>query len=452
MRIARNHSQHGIVAAVALVGLLAGSPVFAQDTKAEAKQETRVEDVTAIRSAIEKLASTDFDARRAAADELVARGHSVVAELEKVVSESKDPELRWQARRVLRRIDRQQNDAHNDTQDSNANEGRDPATATPGTRRLERVRRGPVQRRAPQDRRGFDLDFPGIDPDFAERIREQIEQMLPPGQGFRLAPGQAGTQSGSSLKVEIGPNGVNVEESTNENGKESVKKYSAKDMESLLQKHPELMGRIGVAPRITMPDFGSLFGRGASPFGGRSPFQGSPFQGAPFQGSPFEDLHRDLGSLEERMRELEERLRSGRLTSPWPRAGESDDGAAKGQTDTGGAEKPSTDSPSNDDQDQPAPLPQGPTLGVMIRDSIPEGVRAYLELENGVGLWVDSVVDGSLAAKAGVRAGDILVSIGSTSLRGPADVRSALSAIKANDAGVLTLIRKGVTQRVELAR
>ncbi|MCA8970838.1 MAG: PDZ domain-containing protein [Planctomycetes bacterium] len=446
MRIACNRSQHGIAAAVALVGLLAGSPVFAQDTKAEAKQETRVDDITAVRSAIEKLASTDFDARRAAADELVARGESVVAELEKVVSESKDPELRWQARRVLRRIGRQQTDTQ---QDSRAEGERDAGTANPGARRLERVRRGGLPRRAPQDRGGFDLDFPGIDPDFAERIREQIEQMVPRGHGFRVAPGQAGTQSGSSLKVEIGPNGVNVEESTNENGKESVKKYSAKDMESLLQKHPELKGRIGVAPRITMPDFGSLFGGGASPFSGRSPFQGSPFRGSPFQGSPFENLHRDLGSLEERMKELEERLHAGRFQGP--RAGESDEGAAKGRVDS--PHEDANDDAKGEERDREVQAPQGPTLGVMIRDSIPESVRAYLELENGVGLWVDSVVDGSLAAKAGVRAGDILVSIGSASLRGPADVRSALSAMKTNDdAGVLTLIRKGATQRVELAR
>ena len=421
------------------LALFSATSLAAQDSNAQGgKAEATTSSDASIRSAIDKLASPDFDVRRAAGDELVARGKQAVEALEKVVADSKDPELRWQARRVLRRIDRADSGQRRSAEQPGGDELRSRGRQQ-DERQLERVERGQQARPQPrQDWSDFDPGFPGLDPDFAERIRKQIEEALPRGFGLRFGPGGPGGQGaarGSSLKVEVGPNGVEVEEKANENGKETVKRYSAKDMESLLEKHPELKGRIGVTPRIDidMPDFGSFFG-------------GTPFRGFRFDRAPLRGFEQDLGALEQRMRELEERLRQGGMGA-WRRPS-TDQGRDKSDGDKSDGER--RDPGLESTKPQPA-APDGPTLGVMIRESIPASLRDYLDLEDGVGLWVESVVDASLAAKAGVLSGDILVAIDGAPLRSPSDVRNALSK-KGSAKLSLEIVRKGASKTLTIER
>ena len=63
--------------------------------------------------------------------------------------------------------------------------------------------------------------------------------------------------------------------------------------------------------------------------------------------------------------------------------------------------------------------PKGRRLGVMIQD-LPDALRDYLELAPGVGLMIESVQSGTLAASLRLRAGDIVVGISGTATSGAA--------------------------------
>lgn len=392
------------------------------ETKKEAAQDP-AKTSSSIQSAIEKLGSTDFDTRRSAADELAARGKQALPALKKAIENAEDPELRWQARRVVRRIER------GDTAPT-----RRPA-GLPGDRDENRViQRGDVDklervRRQDEDssRRGrarspfaprfglrgfdpFDFGLPGIDPQFAERLRKQLEDAL---DGRGMAQGQ---RAGSSLSVRIDEDGVHVEEITRENGKESRKTYDAKDMESLLRQHPELKGRVGVAPRIgigRLPDFGSFFGRGAS---------------------PFEDMDRDFADLRERLRRLEERFGAPQFRR---------DANEMKREVPAQRKKPAEKAPTRSDASD------GPKLGVYVRDAIPEAVRSYLGLPAGLGLWIDEVVEGGLAEKAGLRKGDIVTEIAGKQIGSAADVSEALRGEGDRE---IRYLRKGVKKTAKVSR
>ena len=71
-------------------------------------------------------------------------------------------------------------------------------------------------------------------------------------------------------------------------------------------------------------------------------------------------------------------------------------------------------------------------LGVYV-EAVPEAVREFLDLPVGVGLRVQSVVEDSMAAQAGVEAGDILLEVAGRKVASPDDVRGALHAL---DGGV----------------
>src|SRR5690606_29456866 len=92
-----------------------------------------------------------------------------------------------------------------------------------------------------------------------------------------------------------------------------------------------------------------------------------------------------------------------------------------------------------EDQDVPA----GERLGVLVRPGLSEDLRRHLDLEEGVGLYVSEVVDGSLARALGIEADDIVLSLGGQPIGSPADVRSALRGIAAGETVEVVVLRRG---------
>ena len=95
---------------------------------------------------------------------------------------------------------------------------------------------------------------------------------------------------------------------------------------------------------------------------------------------------------------------------------------------------------------EPVPPPDGRRLGVFVRPEIPADVRQYLELEDGTGLMVESVQQGSLAATIGLQGGDIVVKVGSRTIGTTADVQEALAAIDVGQPVEVQFVRKGVAK------
>jgi hypothetical protein len=96
--------------------------------------------------------------------------------------------------------------------------------------------------------------------------------------------------------------------------------------------------------------------------------------------------------------------------------------------------------------DEPAPaeeVPAGERLGVYVAAEISPDLREYLELDEGVGLRVESLMDGSLAEALGIKKGDILISINDRSIKGPSDIRAVLKDLSEKDEVRVELARKG---------
>jgi hypothetical protein len=91
---------------------------------------------------------------------------------------------------------------------------------------------------------------------------------------------------------------------------------------------------------------------------------------------------------------------------------------------------------------------EGPRLGIMVRESISDDLREFLGLEEGVGLQVDQVVDGSLAEKLGLETGDIVLEVAGRRVGTPADVRSALAEVKAGGKVTVRINRKGASKEL----
>ena len=235
-------------------------------------------------------------------------------------------------------------------------------------------------------------------------------------------------------------------------------------MKTLLKKYPQLKGRVGVAPRLRigrggigslpgfdLPGFGPRgldlpgFGRGGA---GRDPFGG--------------DLRKQFEQME--MRQLRERMRSqfgkdGRRGFDFDFDFDFDvdtdrDASSSSSSRSDGARAEQRREARKIEKRREARkiekvAPRGPTLGIYVHDEIPAALRGYLDLPAGQGLWIQSVVDGSLAEKSGLRTGDIVTKIGTRKIASPSDVRAALAA-----KGELTIhyIRKGALKRAKLRR
>lgn len=100
---------------------------------------------------------------------------------------------------------------------------------------------------------------------------------------------------------------------------------------------------------------------------------------------------------------------------------------------------------------QPPPQPIDPNdpnrLGVMVAEVAPE-VRAFLGLAADQGLYVQSIVEGSLAATLGIESGDILLEIAGQQIGAVGDVRNALTSVEAGAKVEVVVNRRGVRKQL----
>ncbi len=169
-----------------------------------------------------RLTDGDLDRREAAFEELVAlaaRVPEVRAWLEARAAGA--DELAWTARLARRELERA---------------AASPVDADPLTRWFDRFDRfDPFGGRDPFE------SLRGADPFGRGRSAfDALEQL------FR-APGALG------LRVQVGPDGVQVQVEEVTDGERSLRTYRAESLEALLQAHPELTPRIGAVPGASAP-------------------------------------------------------------------------------------------------------------------------------------------------------------------------------------------------------
>jgi S1-C subfamily serine protease len=102
----------------------------------------------------------------------------------------------------------------------------------------------------------------------------------------------------------------------------------------------------------------------------------------------------------------------------------------------------------------PAAPPDGtPYMGVFLREGLDDALRAALELEPGVGLLVDDIVEASPAKAAGIRRFDVLVKLDGEPVRTNTQFRQRLVAAASRGAFDIDLLRgaKALRVRVDLA-
>jgi hypothetical protein len=241
---------------------------------------------------------------------------------------------------------------------------------------------------------------------------------------------------------------------------------------------------------------------------GRPPRPAEPF--ARWNDFPFDDLNRQMEELQERFLELQRRFDAGFDPGPWQGGTSQSQGFSMqvgpdgvrvelreqkedGQTETKVLEAPDLESfrqqypevaqqyfgdgkgifrfrsglgrelapwrgfrfaPFGRPDTAPAPEPastappEGRRLGVYLGELDP-AVREFLALPDGVGLLVDSVQDGSLAADLGIQKGDVLLRIGDRRIGSSADVGDALGGIDAGQKVPVEVNRKGRAVELE---
>ena len=91
----------------------------------------------------------------------------------------------------------------------------------------------------------------------------------------------------------------------------------------------------------------------------------------------------------------------------------------------------------------------GPRLGVSIHP-MSEDLRAYFKAPKGQGLLVDAVMDDTPAAKAGIRAGDVIVKVDGQAIEDVGDIGRALSEHEAGDKVPVEVIRDGARETVDV--
>ena len=81
-------------------------------------------------------------------------------------------------------------------------------------------------------------------------------------------------------------------------------------------------------------------------------------------------------------------------------------------------------------------------LGVSM-SAIDEQTAKEMKLKSLDGVYIHEVVDGGAADKAGVKAGDILIAIDSTAIKGPSALQEKVNSFHPGDKAVLKIIRDG---------
>lgn len=90
-----------------------------------------------------------------------------------------------------------------------------------------------------------------------------------------------------------------------------------------------------------------------------------------------------------------------------------------------------------------------PYLGVRIQDMTPALKEAFGAQDN-LGVLISDVVDGTAAARAGLQAGDVVVSVGDRQVSSPAELMAAIGDHAANDTLGIAVLRDKTTQTVDV--
>ena len=337
---------------------------------------------------IEALGSESYRARLDAERSLRELGNEALPGLEKAAESSDDAEVQWRARRVLRQIER---GGSGDLETRKRDAEPPVVEGTPQEPQKVLRRRGQAQdpmrdqfeslfERLNQD---FGLDIPRAR-FFGDQFFRDLQEQL-----------KDGTSHSQGMSMQVAPDGkVRVEvQEKGEDGKSETKVYEAPDMETFQKQYPNVLRQNGLGMGLFQ-----FPGVGNEPhwFGGQ-PLRGFGWNGrglVPMPGRGPVQGHEDIELLD-----------------------------------------PADAAP-------PAP-PAGKRLGVSIQKEIPAGVREYLELEEGVGLQIESVSPDSLAAALGLRKGDIVTHIGKQAIGSPQDVQDALAPIEKGAEVEVQFVRKG---------
>lgn len=332
---------------------------------------------------IRQLGADSYRQRVEAERKLRELGAAAVPALQDATKQD-DVEVQWRARRLLRQIE---GDAPLGPRgDTRAGQSRE---QEPGRRAEPRTgQRSPFGDDMRQD---FEALFQRLERDFGldvPRARFFDEGFFRDLQQ-QMQDGAGSRSQGMSLQ--IGPDGaVKVEvQERNEQGEVETKTYEAPDLETFQREHPGVLRQGGLG--LGMP-----FGRTRL-----------------FGGDLIGPLQFGFGGPEVEVVPFGTRPQTGR------------------QPAVGIA---------------PEAPPAGQRLGVSIRPDVPPDLREYLELPDGVGLMVEDVQDGSLAAALGLSRGDIVTRIGTVPIGSPQDVQKALAPIAVGEDVEVHFVRKGRDQ------
>jgi C-terminal processing protease CtpA/Prc len=94
-------------------------------------------------------------------------------------------------------------------------------------------------------------------------------------------------------------------------------------------------------------------------------------------------------------------------------------------------------------QSGPAPIRDDTPLGIKLA-AVPDALYAHLPtLERGQGLLVETIKPGSRAAELGLKAFDIVLSVGTSPVRSGEDLHGKLSTLQPGEREVLQIVRGG---------
>lgn len=366
-------------------------PAFVQDTAPKNKAATAPTAAPhdpELQRWIEQLGSTDFEKRDAALDALRAKGKSALGALDEAATNSEDPEVRWNARRLARDIRDGQTSAAPEPSRSKADDSvrrnsggwRTPRTFTippgsfPDVRIETDLRQFEEQMR--ELRRNLDQ--------FKNQFKDQVKSQFRVGPGtIQIGPGGSFFSSSNGVSIEVSDDHVRVEVTKKqEDGSEERKTYEAGSMEEFREKYPDIadqyLDKQGVFPNFVMPDM-------------KLDFPGFTFPG---------------GSM-----------RIGIGNDPWNLA--------------------------------PAPTPalehligpeNGQRLGVSVGE-VPDAVRKFLGIQGQAGAILESVEEDTQASDLGLKAGDLLLSINGKTIGEGTTIREALASVPVGEKLRVEVIR-----------
>lgn len=363
--------------AILTLGLLGLPGLCLAQGETKEPQKTRADKTTA--QWIEQLGNESYKARLDAEGALKEQGDKALPALKEAAENSKDPEVQWRARRLVRQLEHSPEQGLRQRPQAETPPAQPPAPGNgrqpfqwqqfPGMNDLD-SRFDDLFRQLERD---FHMDIPRhrfFQDDFFKDLQSQMEEMQKGmGQG-------GGAFRGQGMTMQMGPGGVRVEVKTkNDKGEDETKVYEAPDMEAFRQKYPGVLEQNGI---------GNFGFRMAQPFGGwRALPQGQ-----------------------------------GR----------------------GNVQQPDLTLPGDGDA---TPPPENVRLGVQVKPEISAEVRAFLDLPEGKGLQVENVQDGTLAERLGLKAGDIVLQIGNRDIAGIPDVQEALRPIEAGQTVKVLVNRHG---------